>query len=150
MYEGNFEQIKGILYVKDSMPYLVDNTCTKEVLEKILRPYYVVPLVQSIESLLHDMQRMHNHIAVVQNEYGEMIGIVSMEDIIEELIGDVQDETDAEQQPYTVLDDGTRVVQGDTTVSLLQDVLPEPLPENDAYATLGGYIVHCRGRIPVV
>lgn len=75
--------------------------------------------------------------------------MVTMEDIVEELIGDVQDETDAESQPYTLLEDGTRRAQGNASISMINEILPETLPESDAYTTLAGYLIDIRGRIPV-
>jgi CBS domain containing-hemolysin-like protein len=92
---------------------------------------------------------MHSHIALVQNEFGEIIGMVTMEDIVEELIWDVQDENDTEQQPYTILEDGTWVIQWQVSISTINEILPEPLEESDAYTTLWGYLVDLRGRIPV-
>jgi CBS domain containing-hemolysin-like protein len=101
-----------------------------------MRSYHIVALTQSIESLLNDMQRMHMHIALVQNEYGDVIGMVTMEDIIEELIGDVQDEGDQEIQPYTLLEDGTWSVHGQASIADLNEMLPEPIIEDSRYATL--------------
>jgi CBS domain containing-hemolysin-like protein len=101
-----------------------------------MRSYHIVALTQSIESLLNDMQKMHMHIALVQNEYGDVIGMVTMEDIIEELIGDVQDEGDQEIQPYTLLGDGTWSVHGQASIADLNEMLPEPIIEDSRYATL--------------
>jgi putative hemolysin len=68
------------------MQHFVHGTVNQETIRRIVRPYHVVPMTQTIESLLHDMQTMHSHIALVQSEYGEIIGMVTMEDIVEELI----------------------------------------------------------------
>jgi CBS domain containing-hemolysin-like protein len=149
IYEHGFDNMIWVLYAKDVMQYFVMWKVTHEIIRKIVRPYHVVPLSQSIESLLHDMQTMHSHIALVQNEFGEIIGMVTMEDIVEELIWDVQDENDTEQQPYTILEDGTWVIQWQVSISTINEILPEPLEESDAYTTLGGYLVDLRGRIPV-
>ncbi len=149
IYENGFDNMIWVLYAKDVMHYFVTWKVTHDIIRKIVRPYHVVPLTQSIESLLHDMQTMHSHIALVQNEFGEIIGMVTMEDIVEELIWDVQDENDTEQQPYTILEDGTWVIQWQVSISTINEILPEPLEESDAYTTLGGYLVDLRGRIPV-
>ena len=149
VYDKNFDNMLGILNAKDVMQHVILGNVNQDVIRRIVRPYHAVPLIQSIESLLHDMQMMHNHIALVQNEYWEIIGIVSMEDIIEELIGDVQDETDTEQQPYTILDDGTWMMQWQVAISDIIDILPAELPEDDAYTTLWWYLIQLRWRIPV-
>ncbi len=149
VYERNFDNMLGILHTKDIMQHFVAGKISQDTIRRILRPYHVVPLTQSIESLLHDMQTMHTHIALVQSEFGEIIGMVTMEDIVEELIGDVQDETDAESQPYTLLEDWTRRAQGNAPISMINEILPEALPESDAYTTLAGYLIDIRGRIPV-
>lgn len=111
VYDDHFDSMIGVLHVKDVMQHIVAGSVTHDTLRHIMRPYHVVPLTQPIESLLHDMQAMHIHFALVQNEYGEIVGMVTMEDIIEELIGEVQDESDQEIQPYTILEDGSRMVQ---------------------------------------
>ncbi len=149
VYEKWFDNMIWILYAKDVMQHFVMWTVTQETIRRIVRPYHVVPLTQSIESLLHDMQTMHMHIALVQNEFWEIIGMVTMEDIVEELIWDVQDETDTESQPYTILEDGTWVIQWQASISTINEILPEPLVESDAYTTLWWYLVDLRGRIPV-
>lgn len=149
IYEGSFDTMIWTLHGKDIMKYLVgEDTVTYENIRSILRPYHVVPLGQTIESLLQDMQTMHTHIAMVQNEFGEIIGMVTMEDIIEELIGDVQDETDSEHQPYSILENGTWMIQWHAAIDVLNDILPESIPEGEWYTTLAGYITHLRGRIP--
>lgn len=149
VYEKWFDNMIWVLYAKDVMQHFVMGTVNQETIRRIVRPYHVVPLTQSIESLLHDMQTMHMHIALVQNEFGEIIGMVTMEDIVEELIWDVQDETDTESQPYTILEDGTWIVQWQAAISTINEILPEPLTESDAYTTLWWYLVDLRGRIPV-
>ncbi len=149
VHEKWFDNVIWILYAKDVMQHFVMWTVNQETIRRIVRPYHVVPLTQSIESLLHDMQTMHMHIALVQNEFWEIIGMVTMEDIVEELIWDVQDENDTESQPYNILEDGTWIVQWQASISTINEILPEPLVESDAYTTLWWYLVDLRGRIPV-
>jgi CBS domain containing-hemolysin-like protein len=149
IYEKDFDNVLGILHTKDMMQHFVLWNVTQDVIRRIIRPYHAVPLSQSIESLLHDMQTMHTHIALVQSEHWDIMGMVTMEDIVEELIGDVQDETDTESQPYTLLEDGTWMIQWQAALSMVNDIIPEPLEESDAYTTLAWYLIHLRGRIPV-
>lgn len=149
VYEDTFDTMIWILHTKDVMQHIIAGTFSHDTIRRIVRPYHVVPLTQTIESLLHDMQTMHSHIALVQSEFWEIIGMVTMEDIVEELIGDVQDETDTEQQPYTILEDGTWIIQWQAHIATINEILPEPIPESDAYTTLWWYLIGVRWRIPV-
>jgi len=148
VYQDDLDTIIGIVYVKDlfkkmrsGQPYTIRD---------IVRPALVVPLTQKIETLLKEFQRTHQQIAIVKNEHGETAGIVTMEDIIEELIGDIQDEHDEEQPLIMEKKPGVYIVNTEATISDLNDILPNEIPLSDAYDTVWWLVMMLFGKIPNV
>ncbi|MDR0511688.1 MAG: hemolysin family protein [Treponema sp.] len=146
VYEETIDNVIGILYIKDVLKSLVqDNTID---VRKIARKPFFVPETKRIDELLREMRRRKVQIAVLVDEYGGVSGIVTMEDILEEIIGDIQDEFDNEKEDIVELGDGVWLC--DTRVNLedLSTRIDVELPFKD-FDTLGGFVFDLFGKIPV-
>lgn len=115
--------------------------------ESLIRPLYVTPESKSARDLLEDMLNSHFHMAWVVDEYGGTAGIVTLEDIVEEVVGEIEDEHDESEPPYVALGHNEWSVKGSVEVDLLNDALSLDIPTGD-YETISGYILHGMGEIP--
>ena len=147
VYEESVDTILGILNVRD---YLLDRNAGKKTsLKDLLRPAHFVPETMKADNLFKEMQKEKVHIAVVVDEYGGTEGIITMEDLLEEIVGNIYDEFDKAEQPEVVpLGENQWRIAGSTPISTLVDDLELPLPESDDYDTLGGLIVTRLNAIP--
>ncbi len=147
VYEENVDTILGILNARD---FLVDRSSGKNTpLKDLLRSAYFVPETIKADNLFKEMQKEKVHIAVVVDEYGGTEGIITMEDLLEEIVGNIYDEFDQPEQPEIVpLSENQWRIAGSTPISTLVDDLELPLPESDDYDTLGGLIVTRLNAIP--
>lgn len=146
VYRETLDDIVGIVYLKDFLPALKNHGTVD--FHKLIRPVHFVPQNQKIEQLLKDFQRLHIQIAVVTNEHGETAGIVTLEDIVEELVGEIHDEHDTEEEIVIQKRPGTYIVRTESTIDDANDYLPIPLPESPEYDTVSGFINTIFGRIP--
>ncbi len=157
VYQENLDNIVGILYAKDLLPYLKRNGAEtpKIDIRAIARPAVYVPETKAVDELLHEMQLTKRHIAIVVDEYGGTAGLITLEDVVEEIVGEIQDEYDTEESLIEPVEaDGQRAYRLDGRVSMddLRDLFDLPDAEEDdeeAYDTVGGFIVHRAGRIPL-
>jgi len=151
VYEENIDNIKGILYIKDLLPYLKQKDFQWT---KLLREPYFVPENKKLDDLLTEFKSKKNHLAIVVDEYGGTSGLISLEDIIEEIVGDINDEFDDEELVYSKLDAKTYIFEGKTNLKDLYQVLklPDDNPiekdRNDA-DTLAGFILEIAENFPV-
>ncbi|SMB96887.1 protein of unknown function DUF21 [Hymenobacter roseosalivarius DSM 11622] len=148
VYESSIDNIVGILYVKDLLQLIRRNEPVE--LIKIMRPAYFVPETKKINRLLRQFQRKHMHFAIVSDEFGGVSGIVTIEDIIEELVGEIQDEYDNEVPVVEKVSEAEYRVNTSTAISDANEYLPFPLPEGDDYETVGGLLNMIYGNIPEV
>ena len=146
VYEESIDNIVGVLYVKD----LINAFAKKEAvdLKKVMRKAYFVPESKKIDALLREFKRRHVHIAIAIDEYGGISGIVCMEDIIEEIVGDIQDEFDNEREDIVSLGE-ENVWMCDARVNLedMNEEIGSEFPTED-FDTLGGFVLDLFGRIP--
>ena len=147
VYQENIDTIVGILNARD---FLLDRNSGKNTpLKELLRPAYFAPETIKADNLFKEMQKEKVHIAIVVDEYGGTEGIITMEDLLEEIVGNIYDEFDQPEQPEIVpLGENQWRVSGATPLSSLVDDLDLPLPESDDYDTLGGMIVTRLSSIP--
>jgi CBS domain containing-hemolysin-like protein len=148
IFEENIDNIVGILYVKDLLQIIRRNEPI--ILSKIMRPAYFVPETKKINRLLRQFQRKHTHMAIVSDEFGGVSGIVTIEDIMEELVGEIQDEYDNEVPVVEKISETDYRVNTSTPISDANEYLPYPLPEGDDYETVGGLLNVIYGNIPEV
>ncbi|GAA4376002.1 hemolysin family protein [Hymenobacter koreensis] len=148
VYEDNIDNIVGVLYVKDLLPLV--RRKEDVVLAKIMRPAFFVPETKKINRLLRQFQRKHMHMAVVSDEFGGVSGIVTIEDIMEELVGEIQDEYDNEVPVVEKVSEVEYRVNASTAISDANEFLPFPLPEGDDYETVGGLLNVIYGAIPEI
>ena len=152
VYEGDIDNVKGILHLKDAMRYYLKERNHKKKLKDLkgcVRKAMFVPETRSIAKLLRQMQTGHTHIVVVLDEYGQTSGIVAMEDIIEELVGNILDEYDREEKLIVRRADGTYEVQGTTELDELAKILQIEFEfEEEEYETLNGFLIYKLERIP--
>lgn len=146
VYQGNIDNIIGVLYVKDLLVLIRRNAPI--VLSELIRPAYFVPETKRINTLLKQFQRKHMHMAVVSDEFGGVSGLVTIEDIVEELVGEIQDEYDEEIPIVEKVSDTEFKVQTSAAISDVNDYLPYSLPKSDDYETVGGLINLIYGAIP--
>ncbi len=150
VYENNFDKVLGIIYIKDVLPHLGSDDQFKW--QSLLRQPYFVPESKKISDLLREFQKRKNHMAVVVDEYGGTSGIVTLEDILEEIVGEINDEFDDDEMVYSKLDEHTYVFEGK---ALLNDVcrimeLDRSILEASGLEadTLAGLILEIAGKIP--
>jgi putative hemolysin len=148
VYEGDIDNIIGILYLKDLFIYSRKGEITKETLIKILRTPYFVPETKNIDELFRELQSNKNHMAILIDEYGGFSGIVTIEDLIEEIVGNIFDEyDDIVIEDITKVDTNTYIVNGATSIDDINETLHINLP-SDNYDTIGGFVIDILGSIP--
>ncbi len=145
VYEDTIDEIKGILYLKDLLKYVKSKRNIK--LKSIIRPAYFVAQSKPIDELFKELQKNNNQMAIVLDEYGGTEGLITMEDILEELVGDIFDEYDEIEKEYEKLDENTYLISGSMNISDLSKLLNVKIEEGD-YETLSGYLQEKLGRIP--
>jgi magnesium and cobalt exporter, CNNM family len=151
VYQESIDEIVGILYAKDLLPYLKPDAPPRPPLRKLLRPPVLVPESMSIDDLLHELQRRKVHIAIVLDEYGGTAGVVTIEDLLEEIVGEIQDEYDVEEPLVVRISDDEARVDGRLDVDeLLElfDLEDVELEDDEEYDTVGGLIYHRVGGVP--
>lgn len=147
-YADNMDNITGVVYLKDILMNLRKNEVLN--LREIMRPMLTVPETKPLKQLLKLFQRKHQQIAAVVNEYGVTEGIITMEDILEELVGEIQDEYDNETPFVEKINDTTYTVVASASLDDINESLPHPIEKDEQYETLAGYIILKFGRIPNV
>jgi CBS domain containing-hemolysin-like protein len=147
VYRGNLDRIVGTLHVRDVVPLLQHPELI--VLADLVRPPCFVPWSKPIEELLREMQRRRLHMAMVVDEYGGVMGLCTLEDVLEEIVGDIGDEFD-EGEPRDVEShpDGTYTVRGDAPLASFNDAAGAALPAGQGYETVAGFLNHLAGAIP--
>ncbi|MCR5081163.1 MAG: hemolysin family protein [Treponema sp.] len=146
VYSGSIDNVVGILYVKDLIKALAKKQPVD--LDKIIRKPYFVPESKHIDSLLREFKRRHVHIAIAIDEYGGISGIVCMEDIIEEIVGDIQDEFDNEKEDIISLSDNVWICDARVDLDTLNETIDSNFPTEN-FDTLGGFVFDLFGKIPV-
>jgi putative hemolysin len=150
IYHDSIDEIVGILYAKDLLPYLKPDAAPRPALRKLLRPPVLVPESMTVDDLLHEFQRRKVHIAIVLDEYGGTAGLVTIEDLLEEIVGEIQDEYDVEEPIVERLSDHEARVDGRADVDELLELfdLDLKLEDADEYDTVGGLMYHRIGGVP--
>ncbi len=145
VYNETIDEIKGILYLKDLLKYVKSKRNIK--LKSIIKPAYFVPRSKPIDELFKELQKNNNQIAIVLDEYGGTAGLITMEDILEELVGDIYDEYDEIESEYEKVDEDTYFISGTMNIDDVSKILQVEIEEGD-YDTLSGYLQEKLGRIP--
>ncbi len=146
VYTDSIDNVIGVLYVKDIIKCMAEK---KEIdLQKIVRKAYFVPETKRIDTLLREFKRRHLHIAIAIDEYGGISGLVTMEDIIEEIVGDIQDEFDKEQEDILKISDNVWICDARVNLGDLNESLGTKFPDED-FDSLGGFVFDLFGKVPV-
>jgi len=144
-YEGSLDNVLGVVYVKDALRLLEKRQPV--VIRKILHPVHLVPETKKVGELLKELQKRRSHLALVIDEHGSLSGLVTLEDLIEQIVGEIQDEYDWEERPVERQRDGSMVVEGTLSASELRDSHEVPLPEGE-FETVAGFMLAELGRVP--
>jgi CBS domain containing-hemolysin-like protein len=148
VYDNIIDKIIGIVHAKDLLPLLADNK--DWVLSDIIRKPYFVPETKKINDLLSELQQKRIQIAIVIDEFGGTAGMVTLEDIVEEIVGEIQDEYDEEKPIVERISDSEFIINAYATVYDVNEHLPHDLPEDEDFDTVGGLVSHAFGKIPEV
>ena len=147
LYEGSVDHIVGVVYVRDLLPALRQGRLDQPVGE-VQRPPFFVPDAKKVDELFREMQGRKISMAIVVDEYGGTAGVVTMEDLLEEIVGEIQDEYDLEEKPIQLIDDRTALVNGRTHIDEVNEILGLQLPTEDV-DTIGGLVYALAGHVPV-
>ena len=148
VYEENIDNIKGIIYAKDLLALIGEKDFSQRRVSDFLRPVSFIPESNSCREAFFEFQQKKIQIAVVVDEYGGTAGIVSMEDLIESVMGNIQDEYDDEEVEYSRIDEDNFDLEGTMLLDDVAEILNIEFPEELDYDTLGGFITDMLGRIP--
>ncbi|MBI5471071.1 MAG: HlyC/CorC family transporter [Ignavibacteriae bacterium] len=146
VYKGTIDNIIGIMYTKDILGLMEYKNVI--IIHDILRPAYFVPETKKISQLMRELQQRKMHMAVVIDEFGGTAGIITMEDILEEIVGEIHDEYDEEVKDVETTADGTYLVNARISIREFMDRFLVDLPEADEYETMSGFLQKQTGRIP--
>ena len=144
VYDETIDEIKGIVYIKD---ILLSKRNSSEKIKDIMKEAYFVPENKLVNKLFEDMRKSKKQIAIVVDEYGGTAGIVTMEDILEEIVGEIYDEYDNEDLRYKKIDENTYIIEGNIAIYDAEKILGIEI-EDGEYDTLAGYLIEKLGRIP--
>ena len=149
VYNESIDEVTGVLYARDLMPHITKKEFNWQ---SLIRPPYFVPENKKLDDLLVEFQEKKNHLAIVVDEYGGTSGLVTLEDVIEEIVGEISDEFDTEDLVYSKIDASNYVFEGKTALKDFYKVLeidPEPFEEHKGEAeTIAGFILEIAGRFP--
>ena len=149
VYNESLDDIVGILFVKDLLPEISAGTLPDAELVSLLRKPWKVPVNRSVESLLREFLHSRSHMAIVLDEFLQTAGVVTIEDALEEIVGEIVDESDEEEEiELRWIDDDTAEAAGRVMVDELNDRLGWDLPESEDYETVAGFVLHHTGNIP--
>lgn len=140
LYEGDIDNIIGIIYVKDFLKYVGKSLPSKSNLKKMAREAYFIPETKSCGELFTEMSAKKIQMAIVVDEYGGTAGILTLEDLVEAIMGNIQDEYDQEDEEISKIDDNTFTVEGSVDIDEVNELINKELPEGD-YETLAGFII---------
>ena len=147
VYRESLDDVVGVLHVRDLFTALHDRGIAGVQLETLLRPAYVVPETKDLASLLQEFRRTNNHFAIVVDEYGATVGVVTLEDLLEEIVGEIEDEFDVPDEPVEQVDEDTYRVDGMYSIDEFNDRFGTDLPDED-FHTVGGFVFGQLGRAP--
>ncbi len=147
IYEDDIDNIVGIVYVKDLLPYVGKQLPAKQTVRNIMRKPYFIPETKTIGELFEEMCKNHIQMSIVVDEYGGTAGVVTLEDIVEAVMGDIQDEYDHEDDEVSKIDENTFTVDGTIDIEEIDELIGKKLPEGN-YETLAGFIMDDLQRIP--
>lgn len=150
VYKDSLDNIIGIIFMKDMLRLMKQSRLVKEDIDSIIRPAHFIPQSKRINDLLREFQTLHIQMAIVTSEFGGITGLVTLEDVIEELVGEIQDEYDEEKPAVEKKSDTEFVVNAMASISDVNDVLPIALPESPHYESVSGLLNWLFGRIPAV
>ncbi len=150
LYENSLDKIIGIIYAKDLLPFLKNPESRKTLsIRSIVREALFVPETKLINELLHEFQDKNMHLGIVVDEYGGTAGLISLEDILEEIVGEIRDEYDKEETEILKLNEFSYQILGKVSIDELNELLGQDYSsENDDYDTVGGFIFNQAGSIP--
>ena len=147
VFEDSIDNIIGVLYAKDLLRVYALNQQTT--IRAMVRPPFFVPESKRLDDLLREMQSQHVHIAIVVDEYGSVAGLVTIEDVVEEIIGDIQDEYDVEEQLFEKVGENEFILDAKVGLDEFEELVERTLPE-DGYETVGGFVISQLDKIPSV
>ncbi len=148
IYLGDIDNVIGVVHSKDLLKAVIDNKF--KTIRDIMRPAHFVPESMQVNSLLKDFQKLHIQMAIVTNEFGATAGVITMEDIIEELVGEIQDEHDEEKPTVEKKSETEYIINAHANLGDVNESLPMTITENPKYETVSGLINFLWGRIPGV
>jgi CBS domain containing-hemolysin-like protein len=147
VYRETLDKVVGILHVRDLFSALVDRGIAGVQLEQLLRPAYIVPETKDLAALLAEFRKANQHMAIVVDEYGDLEGIVTLEDLLEEIVGEIEDEFDLPNESIEQLDNGCLRIHGTFPIDDFNEQFHRSLPIED-YHTIGGLVFGMLGRAP--
>ena len=149
VFKGSLDEVVGVLYVKSLLADVKKGIAAGQFsLPKYLRAPFFVPEVMKVSRLLTEMQRRKTHLAIVVDEFGGTSGLVTLEDVVEEIVGEIHDESDIEDKKLKVLSDGVVLADAQISIRDLETYLDVEFPEGGDYETLGGFLTATAGRVP--
>ncbi|HYT34583.1 MAG TPA: hemolysin family protein [Ktedonobacteraceae bacterium] len=146
VYEETIDNIIGVLYTKDMLKQLREGHNTQPIRD-LVRPAYFVPETKKLDDLLREIQQKHVHLAIIVDEYGSVAGLVTIEDLVEEIVGDIQDEYDREEKLYERVSDGVYIFNAKISIDEFNEIMDMELDDSD-YETLGGFLYAQLDKIP--
>jgi CBS domain containing-hemolysin-like protein len=146
LYDETIDNIAGIIYAKDLLRCLLEER--RPALRDIARPAYFIPESKRVDELLADLKKSKVHIAIVVDEYGGTAGLVTIEDLLEEIVGEIQDEYDREEAPIERVNESEAIIDARVSIDALRELFGFETEDED-YDTIGGFVYHRLGKVPV-
>jgi len=149
VYQGTLDRVVGVLYVKDLLPPLSKGQLFQSELTDVIRRHWTVPVDRTVEVILREFLHSRSHMAIVLDEFQQTAGVVTIEDVLEEIVGEIVDESDEEEEyGIKIIDEATVEVDGRVMMDDLNETTAWELPESDDYETIAGYVLYHTGEIP--
>ena len=148
VYRENIDDIVGIVYAKDLLRAIANGGRDRALIDLLREPYFI-PESKRLDELLTEMQSRRTHMAIVVDEYGGTAGLVTIEDLLEEIVGEIEDEYDIARPPMEVISEDEVVLDAGTSTDVLRELFGYSV-ESEDFDTVGGFVIHQLGRLPGV